>query len=478
MERLGMVGLSYRRASQESLARYTFSPEDRREGAPELHRECGFEESLYLATCNRVEIVFVAKPGVTVSECRRRVYAFFSEDGSSREELSDEEVSQQAARALHAFSGEGAAEHLFCVAASLDSMNPGESQILGQVRDAYKEARKAGRIGPQLEWLLEEAFRAARRVRRETGLGAGSVSMISLGAQILEDHLATTRSERCRSFERSRRTSDPSMRMVLIGAGPMTRQTAERFSDSEGLQLLFVNRTVARAEELAREFRGEAMALDRFLEEPVPCDALVTATSSPIPILTESILRGMRAESSLGGPLILDLALPRDVVPEDALSADCELYDVDRMGELAEQHRQAMADRLALARALVDDTLETLRWRFVNREMGPVIGALQRRYRRTVHEQVTKLFAGCNGSASGFDSLSSEEIRRWSENLARRFAHIPALGLKRIAFERGWEAVESFLDGLDEELSDELRDQVSSGRLERLISPADEEELG
>jgi len=135
MRYLGMVGCTYRRGGQESIERLTFSSECMADSMRDLHQSCGFRESIYLATCNRVEVLLVGDDSTSAADDRRRIYHFFhpeSEENSSQMDI------QKPMRLLHAYGGEGAAEHFFCVASALDSMNLGEKQILGQVKRVYR----------------------------------------------------------------------------------------------------------------------------------------------------------------------------------------------------------------------------------------------------------------------------------------------------------------------------------------------------
>jgi glutamyl-tRNA reductase len=437
MNRLGMVGVSFRRAGQEALARLTFAQEAREASCRRLHEDCQFEESVYLATCNRVEVVFSCRHGVPVSDYRERIRRFFA---NGQETSPGADVDR---KVFHAYEKEGAAEHLFCVASSLDSMNPGESQILAQVRDAFRQAEGAGRVGVRLRLLFEEAFRSARRVRRETGLGRQGLSMASLAAGLIEERL----------------TDDGRCRLVLVGRGEMIRECAKSFRGQRDLELLFVNRTLDGARELACEFAGRALSLEDFLARPESCQALVTSTSSPDPLFTSEVLERLVAVADVA-PLLVDLAVPRDIDPAAARSVGCDLHDIDRLRVESERLGRDREVRLATARVLVDRGLETLRWRMVDREIGPVIAALQRRYRLTVEERLHKIL-----SRSGSPVPGDEDLRILADSLARRFAHVPVLGLKKVAFDLGIEAVESFLSGLDGELGRELRARVREAPL-------------
>lgn len=449
MRRLGMVGTTFRRGGQEAVEAFALPVEDRAERIRALHEGCGFAESVYLATCNRVEVVFAGTGEISVAEYRERIFRVLSPERANSGEA--------AARGLHAYAGEGAAEHLFCVASALDSMVPGEAQILGQVKEAYHLSSELDLVGPRLHLLFEEAFRAAKRVRSDTGLARRPVSMISLTTGLLEERLGAGGG-----------------RLALIGAGDMPRQCAEVFAGRPGVEIVFVNRSFSGAEALAERFGGTAVALAGFRRDPGALDAVVTATASPEPILDEGVLSRIAGPEGVGGRLlVVDLAVPRDVDPAAAAKVGARLYDIDRLEGVAARNREERQKEVAEARVVLDEALDSLRRRLVDREMAPLVSALHRRYQRTVDEGLERLFAGGDGVLG---AEQEERIRRWAGSLVKRFAHIPTLGLKSLAFDRGSEAVESFLAGVRAELGLESLDGGDASRI-RAGTPGEEEPL-
>jgi len=140
-----MVGLTVRRGQQEGLAKYTFGPQESEIQAKALHQACDFLESVYLATCNRVEVIFLCRRGTPVAEYRKRIHEFFAARGQAGS--TKESTARGAAHALHAYERTAPPSNLFCVAAGLDSLNPGDAQILGQVKDALHVAQRMGLAG-------------------------------------------------------------------------------------------------------------------------------------------------------------------------------------------------------------------------------------------------------------------------------------------------------------------------------------------
>jgi glutamyl-tRNA reductase len=385
MLRLGVVGTTFRRSGQEALARLTLPGDP----LPVLHTACGFHESVYLATCNRVEIIFVGDQ--STEYYRQQIAQFFGES----------------TRALQAYMGEGAAEHLFCVASAIDAMNPGDAQILGQLKAAYQQALELKLAGKHLGLIFEEAFQVAKRVRTSTALGKRRVSMVSLAVEHLQQRQG---------------------KLALIGAGDMTLQCAELLRNS--FSLLFVNRTLSRATDLARRFGGKAVSLKQFVKAPPAIDALVTATSSSTPILDAAFFAKLSCK-----PLIVDLAIPRDVDVMAARAYGLSVIDMDSLEKLAAHNRQALASEIAEARILVDDALVSLRRRLVERTLGEAIQLLR-----------------------GYYTDKIQETEPVSEALLNKLLHLPTVGLKNLAFHYGYEAVELFLHDLNADLKHKLQE--------------------
>jgi glutamyl-tRNA reductase len=421
-----MVGTTARRGGQESLTAYSFAPAEAELAARELHQACDFLESVYLATCNRMEVVFLCKKGVGVSEYRRRLYDFFVQRGK----LPSVAHRQAAALALHAYEKDGAAEHLFCVAAGLDSLSLGDAQILGQVKAALQQAQNLGLAGPHLSMVFDEAFQAAKRVRTRTALGAKPVSMLSLAFGIMDERLA----------------KGPSL-LAVVGAGEMSRQCGEHLRGRANLDLLFVNRTPSKAADLASQFGGRWMALHDFLATPGNVDVLVTATSSREPLFGESFFSALTGAS----PVVIDLAIPRDTDPIAAAARGADLHDIDRLKQRADQNRRAREAEMAEARVVVDEALDALRRRVFDRDLGPVLRDLRVHGQGATEELLQQLFS--NGLAH-LPEDDREQVRRFGQQLVNRLLHVPSVGLKHLAHQHGIEAVEAFLVGLRDEHSE------------------------
>lgn len=442
MDAIGLVGLTFRSQGAEAVARLTVAREARAEKVAELTAELGVAELVYLATCNRVEILYREQGGRHATDRRREIFRVLT---------GQEPQPGEAEHLLRGWQGEGAVEHLFVVAAGLDSAQVGEREIQGQLRDALETARVAGTVafgngvGSErsasglLGRLVEEALRVAHQVHRNSALGEGRLSL----AEIAADHL----------LERVRRHPG---RVALVGVSPMTRRCGEALA-REHVPLVVVNRTLERAEELAAELgNAYAVSLDEFRSRPPRLEALVAATGAPEAVLDRAALERIAARSASGeAPLAVDLAVPPDVDPAAARAAGIPRLGMDDINREADEQRSRRQAETAAARELVDAALDDLRHRLAERVLSPVLARIHQRYRQTANEGMERLLAK---EGAGLDDRQREALCRWAEMLAKRLAHLPTVGLRGLASELGVEAVGSFLAAGDAELYREFHD--------------------
>jgi glutamyl-tRNA reductase len=428
LEHLGLVGVSWRQGGSEALAEFALHQERAAEQLAEFARRLRLAELAYIATCNRVEIIFARSDRTPVADLRRDAFKLLTGRAAADGE---------AERRLRAWTGEGAAEHLFLTAAGLDSACVGETEIVGQVRYAQERALELGLCGPSLGLVFEEALRIAGRVRGGTKLAEGRVSLAEIAVQRLRERIARTPG-----------------RVALIGVSPMTERAAVSLAEA-GLDFTVVNRSADKAAALAARHGAAHSSLDAFRSEPPVVEALLTATGAGEPILAEAALERLAARTASGQPpLIIDMAVPGDV--DAALCAKLAIprVGIDDIVRHAEQSRAARLMEAGPAREQVDQALDELQDRFTERYYGPLFGALQQRYRRTAQEGVKRLL---KKDLKGLGDAERAAIETWTEVLARRFAHIPCLGLRGLLHDGPDGSLEAFLNGLEPEFADELR---------------------
>ncbi len=433
MHRIGVVGISWRHRRADVLGAFTIPREQREDRMPKLSATLGVRELVYIATCNRVEVAFAIDGATPIATCRRRVFAALA----GREPHAGE-----AEHTLRVWQGEGAAEHLFLMTAGLDSARIGESEVTGQVREAVEQSRALGLLGPQLGRVFAEAAKVAKRVRPVT---EGRIGRVSL-AEIALRHV----------MERIGRTPG---RVALVGVSPMTKQCALALA-AGGTPVIIVNRTLERAQALAADVGGESRALDAFRAAPDGVEAVVVATGAHEPVFSRADLERLAARAPSGeSPLVVDLGMPANVAPEDATAADVPRIGMDDISEEAAVDRGRILLEFADARAIVDEALTDLRRHAEERLIGPMIAQMRLRYRQTALEGVERLF---ERDLAGLGENERDSIRRWAETLARRFAHVPSVGLRDLVFQAGPSAVEAFFQTSEPELARELHEAMKS----------------
>jgi glutamyl-tRNA reductase len=433
LDNLGMIGVSWRQGGTESLAAFTPSVEGLDERLEAFAAANGLAELALIVTCNRVEMVFVRLPGSGRADLRPAVFAFLSGRDANPGE---------AERRLRAWEGEGAAEHLFLIAAGLDSACVGETEIVGQVKAAHEAARSRRLVGPNLDLIFDEALRIAARVRGGTAIGAGRVSLAEIAVARIRERLGRTPGT-----------------VALVGVSPMTERAAASLG-AAGLRFIVVNRSVDKARTLAESFGQRHCALSAFVADPPAVEAVLSATGADRAVLDKPALERLAAKSLSGEPpLVVDMAVPADVDPAACKALGFTRIGMDEIVAEAESNRAARLTEAADAREHVDAALDALQERLAERLYGPLLGALQRRYQRTAEEGVKRLLKK-ELSALGEDERRA--IQTWSQVLARRFAHIPCLGLRGLLHAGPDGSIDAFLNGLEPEFADELRQALAA----------------
>ena len=301
---IGIIGTSIWQQNLPLLEALTLDREDRAERLLELKQQLGVSELTYLATCNRVELMFAHPADVNQSVilhrlidsllCGRQI-SFFPND-------------------FYQYSGKDAISHLFRTVSSLESMVIGETQITGQFKQAYEDASQAGLTGPLLDGLANEALQVARKVKRETALGNGSISMAALAV----DEVQAALRDKVYPI------------VALVGSGSMTEKLAKHLRKSiPDVVLLFVNRTIEKIIPIAEKHHGKSCSLSQFLTSKVEIDVIVSASAAPEPIFDKAFLNQLSPKSDM--LLCIDLAVPRDFDPSLAEDKRVRLVDIPRL---------------------------------------------------------------------------------------------------------------------------------------------------
>jgi glutamyl-tRNA reductase len=397
---LGIVGLSHKTAPIEVRERVAFAGDTLPDSLRRLVNVPGIGEAMIVSTCNRVELYAGVEDRAAIEAMQRFLIDERQLPGSLRTHL-------------YAVDGNDALRHLFRVAASLDSMVVGESQILGQVKEAYAAALDAGTLGPVLQRAVPRAFALAKRVRTETDVAKSSASIASaavdLAAQIFGE--LTGR------------------HVLVVGAGKMGDLSARHFKAAGIAELSVVNRTQARAVELAERLGGRAAPwddLDRLLTK---VDIVLCSTGAAEPVLRKDrVAKAMRARKGRW-LFFIDIAVPRDVDPAVGSVENVYLYDVDALERVVAQNLSQRAGEAAEAEAMVDAELKRYHEHELSLGVVPTIKLLRGRFLEIAMAEVERTAARGGGAGD------RAAMQAMAEAIVNKLLHVPVTKLKKDAAE-------------------------------------------
>jgi glutamyl-tRNA reductase len=307
----------------------------------ELQSLAGLREFAVLNTCNRVEIYGVAAQPGAVARLQETLCTLTQMDMT---------VFAQIRLELH---DRAAIQHLLEVAAGIDSQVVGETEILGQVKDAYAAAQTGGTTGPVLNRVFQKAFQAAKHARTHTAIGEGRISVASVAVDLALKIFGDLR--RCR--------------VLVLGAGEIGEKTARAFKSRDAGKMAVTSRNFQRAEELARAFEAQAIPFDRMTEALTLFDIAVCSTAAPDAVVTAAMTAAVMRRRAVRPLFFIDLAVPRNIDPGVADLPNVFLYNLDDLAKISGENlalRQAEMERV---RALLAEKAEAL-WRQVEPRLG------------------------------------------------------------------------------------------------------------
>jgi glutamyl-tRNA reductase len=349
-------------------------------------------EAVCLSTCNRTELYLVGPDAEP-----RALAALESISGLPHEELR---------AVVYRLADEAAALHLFRVAAGLDSLVPGEGEILGQVRSAFE----VGASGPVLDRLFRQALHAGKKVRAETAIAESPASVSAAAAALVQQVFG--RLDGCR--------------VLLVGAGHVA-ELAARSLAARGARIAYVaNRSPHRAVELARRFGSEGVAIERAASVLGEVDVVVSSTGSTGRVLSREEI-SVALGSRKGRPLFLiDLAVPRDLDPAIHELDDCYLYDIDDLESVVASSLAGRRREAARAEAIVAEEAESFREWQASREVVPAIASLR------AHAEEIRA-AELERARGRLSSSDQEVVESITARIVDKLLHLPTVRLKEAA---------------------------------------------
>jgi glutamyl-tRNA reductase len=395
-----VAGVSHDSASLALRERLELPADRARELIAELVSGTDVDEAVAVSTCNRTELYLVA--GDPENATRAAVDAFARLGGMRPAELT---------AALRSFRGLDAARHLFRVTAGLESMVTGEAEVQGQVRRAYELALAQGASGPIANRLFQDALRAGKRVRSETGISRSPASVASVAVDLATRTLGGLAGRH----------------VLVIGAGKHGELTARTLAE-QGADTVFVaSRAHQRAESLARRFDGASVHFDHLPEQLARADLVLTCTACPQRILTRADL------AAAGGRLVvIDTAVPRDVDPSARDLPGVELYDLDDIQREVARNLSARKNEALRAEPIVEQELASFERWLSSLEVVPTISALRERG----HAAVERALRENERRWQALTDDDRERVELVVRSVVSDLLHEPTLSLRR-AGERG-----------------------------------------
>lgn len=408
---LNILGLNHNTAPVEIREQVIYSGDDIARALAELVQLQGIDEAVILSTCNRTEFYLESDAGgVTALENWLR---------------QDQSLSKDAEAALFTLDNEEAIRHLFRVACGLDSMVLGEPQILGQLKDAFRQAEQSATVGSQLSRLFHHTFSVAKKVRTDTEIGSSPVSVAYAAVNLANQFFA--------GFEKHT--------ALLIGAGT-TIELVARHLAGKGIGRMFVaNRDFDRAQKIASQFDGFALPLSEIEGTLPEADILISSTASTEPIVTTEQMRGAIRARKRRPIFAVDIAVPRDLEAGIDELDDVYLYTIDDLDKVITEGQSSREAAAVDADRILRD--ETQRYLSIERskEVAPIITALRDHgdsLRHNVLQQARRRLA------KGVDP--DEVLEFVTASLVKKLLHRPSVRLR----EAGEQSDQAFIDAIRE----------------------------
>lgn len=396
------VGLNYKTCPVKIREKVCFSEDTLNNSLMRLKNRPTVEGCVILSTCNRSEI-YVAT--TDVEQGLGQVKTFLCENsGLPLRDIEDY---------LYVRTIYDAIRHLFKVVSGLDSMILGETQILGQVRDAYQSAFNAGVTNPVLNTFFQQALTVGKKVRTETGIDRHAVSISYAAVEMVRQKLADLHGKE----------------VLVIGAGEMSELTLLHMISNGVGRVVVANRSFQRAEELADKYQGRAVYFEEINNALLTADIVISATAAPGYIITEGQVKEIMAVRGDKPLYFIDIAVPRDIEPEVCNIPGVMLSDIDDLCHVVDRNLEERRQAAVRAEKLIEEEIESfLQW-LGSRFMVPTIAAFQTKLETIKDEELERALNRLN-------HLSGRELKvvqTLANAIVHQIMHAPVVNLKEYA---------------------------------------------
>jgi len=395
------LGVTHKTAPVEVLEQLAIGRAALGEALRLLQRHPNVAECAALSTCNRVELYAAVTAPAPLCFLKGSLSRF---DLARRAELEGRWVELEQPESVR---------HLFEVVSGLDAMVVGEQEIVAQVKQAFREARQAGTLGPALGALFRKALSVSKRVRTETDIGRGGLSVASVAVRLARKVFG----------DLGRR------RVMIVGAGETGEAVLRHLVKNGARAVVAVNRSFDRAEALAERFGGRAVRFEEREAELARADIVIATTASPEPILTVEALRGVMRRRRGRPVLLVDIAVPRDVEPAANRIEGVYLYDIDDLRAVVQEQLTTRALELDRCRAIVDEETRGYEQWLERQGIAPTLKRLYDSFEavraRELDEHLRRF--------RGLTPELREQFEQLSKHLVKELLHGPVTRLRSVA---------------------------------------------
>ena len=321
------MGLNHETAPVEVRERFAVPAEKLGEKAREIISLSALHEGVVLSTCNRMEIYAAVEDKESGIELLSNHLSMGHDDGVMAH--------------LYQKTGDDVRRHLFRLVSGLDSMVLGETEIFGQVKQAYKQALESGATSGVLNRLFQKSFTVGKKVRTNTNIQKGQTSVGSVAVDMAEKIFGKLKGSH----------------IMVIGAGEMSRQVAQSMMSRGASHLTVTNRSLERAELLATELGGSSVPFDQWEDALVQADVIVSSTGASEPVLLASAIEAVRGRRKYRPLFLIDIAVPRDIEKAAGDIEEVYLYDIDKLQKLASEARVSRAEQVKVCELMIDEEI-------------------------------------------------------------------------------------------------------------------------
>ena len=402
MNPIVIVGTSHHIAPLDFRERLSFSEGQLAEAFQLLREHPDVREATILSTCNRVEVC-----AVTHGKNGCAVLSDFLSDYHQIE-------SQQLNKFTYSHQNLDAIRHIFNVTASLDSMIIGEPQILGQVKEAYAQSLSAGTTGDILNRLFAKAISVGKRVRTETNIASGAVS-ISYAAVELAKKIFQSLEDKT---------------VAIIGAGEMSELTAQHLVKNNVSKVIVANRTYQRAVNIAKRFNGIPLTYDTDLSFLVEADIVISSTDAPHYLIHRDSLAEIMKQRKHRYMFLIDIAVPRDIDPEVSKVDNAFLYNIDDLETVVASNLKDRQQEAEIAAQIVKEEVAKFQSQLQIFQVNPTIKALHQQF-----QQVASKELGIYLDKANLTSKQQKMVEAMTQSIIKKLLHQPTKNLRQVALD-------------------------------------------